>query len=123
MTLSDKLTHLRSVCEKATKGPWTVDCGETIAFIPDEGELCVLMEHGNGFATEDDYRFSATARNEWSGLLEALEIASKSLNGLVDFNRTRGYPTGMEWMVLVEAHKQALTRINEALGTGTEKER
>lgn len=73
------LPALKKLCEAATPGPWEIDCGETVAFIPSEGEQCVLMEHGNGFATEDDYRFAAAARTALPKLIEEMEILREEL--------------------------------------------
>ena len=86
--LTENARKVIAAGEKATARPWRNDCGETCAYIPSEGEECILIEHGYGYATDKDFEFVVTACNHAPALaarvleLEELENLTPYFRGL-----------------------------------------
>lgn len=73
MTRDERIKEIEGRVETATPGPWIWDDCEMLAFIEEEGEVCVLMECTTGFAVKNDYEFTAHAREDVPFLLSEVK--------------------------------------------------
>jgi len=117
--LRKKLAELREIGERATPGPWVSDGRELDQHKPhaDTGEVDFYPDCHTVIGCDDkrpvdrneDMEFIATARNNWAGMVEALEIAERTLR------RTHKKTIDHSDEIL---SKEALEKIAKALGGG-----
>lgn len=99
MNLKEKLNALKQVREKALKGPWSCDdsgdvYSSELSQTPDEGLHKVAGTSAFYSIENAEAQFIATAANEWTSLIEALE---ESLKCLEYYSKNGGDATDYEW--------------------------
>lgn len=79
MNLKEKLNALKQVREKATQGEWEIHgISDYVLQTTEYKAIGCLGGHSN---LVNDVRFIYTAANEWTSLIEALEVAVGELGG------------------------------------------
>lgn len=122
------LKELEELEKKATPKPWIREYSDgIIAFIETEGEECILIEEGFGFAKPNDFLLVSKARNSLPALLQMMQTYREALTRIeyrFSLNTKPGLePSEMYWhsevKVLHGITKEALSRCDEiAKGVG-----
>ena len=74
------LKELEELEAKATPGPWRREYTDGItAFIETEGEECILIEEGYGFAKHSDFLLVSKSRNSLPALLQIIRTQREEL--------------------------------------------
>lgn len=118
------LDDLQKICDAATEGPWThhrqqhcpqINCHEIELRTCHGGALYRSTSYG---LMEVDGEFICAARTEMPKLIKRV----KNLEAFVDFilrqERTRGYPTGLEWSSIVAVANHEKLKLIDAILEG-----
>ena len=127
MSLTNYLTHLRKLCETATKGPWVVDQLPEMTPMPMNGfitssirsvenqpvfaavHLCKPVDVNNAL-------LMATSRTALPNLLDALEVAVEALEEIEKKSYFAGDLESLELDWINRRAKQALAEVEAMMG-------
>lgn len=60
--------------------------------------------------------FAATARNNWDRLIQMNRVLLKAVENVISKDRIRGYPTGTEYLAVLDDTRTAIDKCKEIVG-------